>query len=297
MKAYWIDTPNKQIVEVEYDEDFHTISREWLKCGTFTVVEVDNGDAIFVDDEGLINDNPHGYFRYRGYNSPLVGYGLVLGTNDEGESTAPITSLEDIQAKVLFPTKPLDIDPELLKPKIYELDKNLRLKLSDEEDLRRVHETLETPLKNMFEEDEDLDPDFDPAPMFFLVDDRTIHVLNAGEEFHQDKHGAFRKVGEFARALQKKHPERRIMAAMLCAGWTLDAETNERVGENVLIIIETASEKCLMAFYKVTRRMNQPPLLERESLDIGEEPGFGAMANFFNRKLKPMEHPQRERDS
>ncbi len=54
MKAYWIDTPNKQILEIDYDGDYRTISKEWLKCETFTMVAFPNGDALYVDDEGLI---------------------------------------------------------------------------------------------------------------------------------------------------------------------------------------------------------------------------------------------------
>lgn len=104
MKAYLIDTPNMQVVEVDYDGDWHSISRDHLKCELFSTVRLNaEDDCIFVDDEGLLNDNPHGWFTIDTYGQPLRGYGLVLGTDYEGESVEPRISLEELRAKVTFP--------------------------------------------------------------------------------------------------------------------------------------------------------------------------------------------------
>lgn len=115
MRAYLIDTPNKQIFEVEWNGDYKHINA-LIKAEIYTVVRIpENGDAIFVDDEGLINGNPHGWFVHADYPQPLRGYGLVLGTDDDtGESCEPNSSLEELRAQITFPN-----DDELDEPESY----------------------------------------------------------------------------------------------------------------------------------------------------------------------------------
>lgn len=103
MKAYLIDTPNREVREVEYDGNWRTIASTHLHCSLFTVVVINEAeDVVYVDDEGLINGNPHGWFELVTYGQPLRGYGLVLGTDPEGESIAPAISLEDLKKLVRF---------------------------------------------------------------------------------------------------------------------------------------------------------------------------------------------------
>jgi len=116
MRAFLIDTPNKQIVEVEYDGDFHSIYK-LIHATCFTVVYLDPSvmpDAVFVDDEGLINGNPHGWFKVNTYDQPLRGYGLVLGTDADGDSTSPSVTLDALRARVTFYD-----DAELNDPESY----------------------------------------------------------------------------------------------------------------------------------------------------------------------------------
>lgn len=111
MKAYLIDTPNKQIVEVEYNGDWKTISPEHLKCEVFTTVRLNlSDDCVYVDDEGLINGNEHGWFTIDTYGQPLRGYGLVLGVDEEGETVEPSLSLEELRAKIGFPSADTEFD-------------------------------------------------------------------------------------------------------------------------------------------------------------------------------------------
>ena len=113
MRAYLIDTPNKQIVEVDYNGDYRTI-KEHIRADLFTTVMLGSGDCLFVDDEGLINDNPHGWIKLEGYAQPLRGYGLVLGTDEEGESIEPSATLEELRGMISFPS-----DEELNHPESY----------------------------------------------------------------------------------------------------------------------------------------------------------------------------------
>ena len=106
MKAYLIDPHKMQVTEVEIGNDYREIN-ELLHCDIFTAVTISgNGDAIFVDDEGLFVADQV-FFLHTDYPyQPLAGYGLVLGCDMEtGESRSPICSLEETIKKVSFLTR------------------------------------------------------------------------------------------------------------------------------------------------------------------------------------------------
>ena len=121
MQAYFIDSANKTITDVEYDGDYRNISK-MLGCDMFTVVNLnEDGDALFVDDEGYLKDQDNqNYFWFEGYPTMLAGNGLVLGTDAEGESIEPCRLIDWVKDRVLFQEKntaPLFI-PDL-NPKIF----------------------------------------------------------------------------------------------------------------------------------------------------------------------------------
>lgn len=61
-------------------KDYSDISR-LIGCNYFTTVQVnDKGDTLYVDDEGLINGTTVG-FTFDGYDGPLMGNGILLGTD------------------------------------------------------------------------------------------------------------------------------------------------------------------------------------------------------------------------
>lgn len=114
MKAYAIDPVMKQVTETEYNADWRTIKNH-CHCDTFDIVRLNETDAVYVDDEGLINGAVQRYGTFmltQTDNAPgsepnrvlLAGYGFVLGSDEDGESTAPSMSLADLQAMVSFPT-------------------------------------------------------------------------------------------------------------------------------------------------------------------------------------------------
>ena len=98
MKAYLIDPFEKSINEVEYSGDYQDIYK-LINADLFDVAYIDDGIGVFVDDEGLYKPN-QAFFQV-GY-AMLAGYGLVLGTDDEGESISPNISLKDLAKKVTF---------------------------------------------------------------------------------------------------------------------------------------------------------------------------------------------------
>lgn len=110
MKSILIDPFTRTIKEVEYDGDFHQIY-EFIHCDTFDCVRVnENGDAIFVDDEGLISGKEQAFFGWLGYPQPLAGRGIVLGSNlTDGESADTTITLEEARELVVW-LMPINID-------------------------------------------------------------------------------------------------------------------------------------------------------------------------------------------
>ena len=114
MKAILIDPFECQITEVDYDGDFRSIHK-LLHIDTFTAVQLGStGETLFVDDEGLYktpkNQEEQHYFLMLGQVNPFAGYGLILGTNIEGESIATSLSAFVVKQGVLFlGNKPLQM--------------------------------------------------------------------------------------------------------------------------------------------------------------------------------------------
>jgi hypothetical protein len=103
MKAFSINAENRTVTEVRLGKDYkeiYTLLGEGVDM--FQCVDIsDNGDTIYVDEEGLLKPQDN-FFLYKGYNQPLAGNGLVLGTTDEGESTSPKISLKEVVENVVF---------------------------------------------------------------------------------------------------------------------------------------------------------------------------------------------------
>lgn len=101
MKAYLINPELCAVEEVEHDGSLESIYQ-------FTNTDVvdaarfnDVGDCVYIDDEGLLRPNRF-FFAIDGYPQPLAGNGLVLGCNAEGDSQAPIVTLEWVRANTCF---------------------------------------------------------------------------------------------------------------------------------------------------------------------------------------------------
>jgi len=108
MKAILINPISRTIKEIEHSGNFRQIyellsdEENGVKVDLFTVVQLDDVNCIYVDDEGLLKD-PRYFFNYRGYSQPLAGRGLVLGVDSHsGESIATTLSVEHVSDRVRF---------------------------------------------------------------------------------------------------------------------------------------------------------------------------------------------------
>ena len=87
MKAVLIDAKNRTVTDVEYSGDYREIYT-LIGCRCFTLVRgLPDGDDLFVDDEGLLTVNDDStFFQISWYPTPLVGSGLILSCDEEGDS-------------------------------------------------------------------------------------------------------------------------------------------------------------------------------------------------------------------
>jgi len=102
MKAILINVKDQSITEVEHDNTLDNIY-DLLNCRTFDVVRIDEVDSIYIDDEGLYVEDQL-FFEFGGdaQSVRLAGNGLILGVDDQGYSTSPKITLEEVQGKVGF---------------------------------------------------------------------------------------------------------------------------------------------------------------------------------------------------
>ena len=101
MKAYLVDPVAKTVTEVEHDGDYRDIYKH-IQADCFTALSINTmGDALYLDDEGLYRDGQR-YFHLKGYPQPLGGRGLLLGTDDEGDSIAPKVSLDQFKKQIAW---------------------------------------------------------------------------------------------------------------------------------------------------------------------------------------------------
>lgn len=106
MKAILINSKTRQITETEIN-DWSEISPS-IDARIFDCVRIGDTDILYVDDEGLLSlDNDSMFIRVTvdGESVTLAGNGLILGSDDEGQSTDTALTVEQVKEMVEF--KPL----------------------------------------------------------------------------------------------------------------------------------------------------------------------------------------------
>jgi hypothetical protein len=99
--GFLIDPAARRIAPWLYNGDWQTIAPAiHIGPSPFTLVEMDDGDCIYVDDEGLLKPLDW-FFAIKGGHQPFAGCGLVLGTDDDGEAVSPRIALENLKRRIL----------------------------------------------------------------------------------------------------------------------------------------------------------------------------------------------------
>lgn len=108
MKALLIDPEFNLVKEVEYSGDYDDIYK-LIDCDLFTCVDLGDGETLYLDDEGLFKSESY-QFQLDGAYQPFCGKGLILGTDDDGETVATKLIPTDIAKHIEF----LGLQPSFL---------------------------------------------------------------------------------------------------------------------------------------------------------------------------------------
>ena len=113
MKAILIDPKHERVMQIDYSGDYRHIyehlsfqNAEGMthKPRAFDVVRTPiGGDGIYVDDEGLYApaEDKHWFsITYKEQDMLLVNRSLVIGCDDEGNSTDCASTVEDIRQRI-----------------------------------------------------------------------------------------------------------------------------------------------------------------------------------------------------
>ena len=111
VRAILIDPFACTVTEVEHDASdyrhiYTLLSHESMPVDCFTCAYSDRlqpGEAIYVDDNGLLKPCDR-FFVFAGYPDPLAGKGLILGSDEDGETAAATSDLDSIRARIVFAT-------------------------------------------------------------------------------------------------------------------------------------------------------------------------------------------------
>lgn len=96
--------PTRQVVE-EVDININSLSALYAHIGCRTIDFVcrqSTGDALIVDDEALLTEPQPPAFRFGNYWYRIHGIAIVAGCDEEGNSIAPIMTIEEVRSRVRF---------------------------------------------------------------------------------------------------------------------------------------------------------------------------------------------------
>ena len=90
------------VVKYDYFEGDYTDYQKIIGTRMITFVRLyDNGDGVYLDDEGLYAEHQH-FWMHRNYPQPLVNIGVFIGCDPEGETIVPKTSYKQLAKDVRF---------------------------------------------------------------------------------------------------------------------------------------------------------------------------------------------------
>lgn len=109
MRGILINPWTREVTEVEVAEDYRDIYRHLsnplgAKVDCFCIgMNWPNGDVLYVDDEGLFKSGNRVFDIGRIDEQPLSGNGLILGSDNAGNSVSAKSLLTEIQTEVKWP--------------------------------------------------------------------------------------------------------------------------------------------------------------------------------------------------
>lgn len=117
MRGYLVDPFTKTVTEVDTTgyPHFKTLIEVDIIAAVNIAEYPENSDTLYskrdtvwVDDEGLLKSGEQAFFQVKGYNQPLAGKGILLGSDEEGETVGAYMQFELFKSMVSFPDVELD---------------------------------------------------------------------------------------------------------------------------------------------------------------------------------------------
>lgn len=104
-KGILIDVKNETIEFVLLEKGIQPIY-DVVECGTFEVVNINDTNDIYVDEEGLLGlTDESKFFQFGEGRQPIAGNGLILGFDQNtGDSVDTNLTIEEVKDKVKFLT-------------------------------------------------------------------------------------------------------------------------------------------------------------------------------------------------
>ncbi len=102
MKAYKINVTDRKVEAIEINDWRDIAPAIGGECGTFEApVSLENNDTFYVDEEAMYHECVGGWML-EGFAHPILGNAIVQGTDDEGDSTEPLSTIEEIEAMITW---------------------------------------------------------------------------------------------------------------------------------------------------------------------------------------------------
>lgn len=109
MKAFLIDPRERKITTVEYHGDYKEIyTFIGNECKEFANIVMNHKRDMMYIDAGARREGDKRYnmakdsFQHKRYRGLLLGRALVLGSDDFGESTEPVMTIEHLQQEIVW---------------------------------------------------------------------------------------------------------------------------------------------------------------------------------------------------
>lgn len=104
MRAIKIDATNRTIQEFDLpsQEGEQLAAMQKVVGGYICHAGEINGDDLYVNDEGLLGISVGAPFFEIGLHQPFAGNGLIVGHNDEGDTTPATVSLDEVKRRTSF---------------------------------------------------------------------------------------------------------------------------------------------------------------------------------------------------
>jgi hypothetical protein len=101
MRAILINAANRTVEAIELESGLKPIY-EAIGCTCFGGFEYNHhGDYVYYDDESLFS-NPQHFVELSDEYQPIAGNLLIVGTDDQGNSTDVVCTVDDIKNDIIF---------------------------------------------------------------------------------------------------------------------------------------------------------------------------------------------------